>query len=60
MKNRKLPKEVLIYQCDEANGEPIYGVATTVDDIPADADGQTVGVYTLNHESTFHIRRQLK
>jgi hypothetical protein len=55
----KLPKEILVYQCDEVDGEPLYAVALKVDDIPEDADGECVGNYVLNRKSNFHVRREL-
>jgi len=57
---KKLPKEILVYQCDEVDGEPVYAVAINLGDIPADVDGQKVGNYVLNHEASFHVRRELK
>ena len=57
---KKLPKEILVYQYDEVDGEPVFAVALHLDDIPADADGQRVGAYFLNYETTFRIRREMK
>lgn len=59
-KAKKLPKEMLIYQYDEVDGEPVYSAVCNVDDIPEDADGQRVGVYVLNTENLFRVRRELK
>ena len=59
MKARKLPKEILIYQCDEVDGEPLYAVVLNVNEIPEDADGKKVGNYVLNQENTFRLRREL-
>jgi hypothetical protein len=60
MGKRPLPKEILVYQCDEVDGEPVYAVAHNVEEIPEDADGQKVGVYILNRPWTFRVRRELK
>ena len=57
---KKLPKEILLYQIDEADGEPVYAVAHNVDDIPEDAHGHKIGIYTLNRENIFMVRRILK
>ncbi len=57
---KQLPKEILVYQCDEVDGEPVYAVAHKVDEIPEDAHGQKVGNYVLNQQSTFRVRRELK
>lgn len=57
---KKLPVEILVYQCDEVDGEPIYAVARNVEDIPEDAAGQKVGTYSLNRSDTFRVRRELK
>jgi hypothetical protein len=59
-KMKKLPNEILVYQCDEIDGEPLYAVAMNVDDIPEDADGEKVGNYVLNRVSAFRVRRELK
>jgi len=56
----KLPKEILVYQCDEVDGQPVYAVALTVDEIPEDADGQKVGIYVMNRADTFRVRRELQ
>lgn len=57
--SKKLPKEILVYQCDEVDGEPIYAVARNVDEIPDDVDGCTVGNYALNRRGTFRVKREL-
>lgn len=57
---KRLPKEILVYQCDTVDGVPIYAVAQNVDEIPEDAHGQKVGVYALNREDTFRVKRELK
>ena len=59
MAKKKLPQKILLYQCDEADGEPVYAVARNADEIPEDANGQKVGVYTLNRASAFRVRREL-
>ena len=61
MAKRKLPKEVLLYVCDTDNdGEDIYAVALTLDDIPETEDGDVIGIYYLNKSHTFIVRRELK
>lgn len=57
---KNLPKEILVYQCDEVDGEPIYAVARTVNDIPEDMDGRKVAVYVMNKQYTFRVSRELK
>lgn len=57
---KKFPKEILVYQCDEVDGAPVYAVARNVDEIPEDADGQKVGIYVMNRQDTFRVRRELK
>lgn len=60
MAKKRLPKEILVYVCDTLDdGTPVYGVAANVDDIPEDSHGDKVGVYTLNRESNFRVRREL-
>jgi hypothetical protein len=59
MKN--LPKEILVWKCDETeDGSPVYSVACSVHEIPEDADGEKVGIYVLNRQSTFALKRELK
>ena len=57
---KKMPKEILVYKIDEADGEPVYAVAMHVDEIPEDADGQPVGAYVLDYQTVFRVRRELK
>lgn len=57
---KRLPKEILVYVCDEADGETIYAVAENVDQIPEEYDGSKIGVYVLNRTDTFGIKRTLK
>lgn len=60
MKKRSLPKEILVYVCDELeDGTPVYAVANNVKEIPEDADGQLIGVYYLNTTPKFKVRREL-
>ncbi len=54
-----IPQEILVYQCDEADGEPIYAVARNVDDIPENYDGTRVGVFCLNRVVAFAVKRSL-
>jgi len=56
----KLPKKILVYQCDEAEGVPIYAVAHEAADIPEEYEGAKVGTYTLTVENTFRLHRELK
>lgn len=57
---KKLPREILVYQCDECDGEPIYAVARNVDEIPEDFDGATISVFTFNKSYKFGVTRSLK
>lgn len=58
---KKLPKEILVYKCDELNdGTPVYAVATEVVEIPEDMDNEQVGVYVLNKPYRFSVKRKLK
>ena len=57
---KKLPKEILIYQCDTLeDSTPVYGVARNVDEIPEECGGDKIGVYTLNRQCRFKVRREL-
>lgn len=58
-KRKSLPKEILVYQCDEVDGEPIYAVAFSVNDISEEFAGEIVGNYTLNNTNVFSLKRQL-
>jgi len=57
---KKLPKELLVYVYDVADGQELYAVAESVDEIPEDIDGKIVGTYVLNYTATFKVRRELK
>lgn len=57
---RKLPKEILVYECDYVDGQPIYAVARNVEEIPEDQDGASVGVFVINKTYKFGIKRALK
>lgn len=57
---KTLPKEILVYECDEVDGEPVYAAARDVSEIPEEYDGVKVGVYVLNTTNVFGIRRELK
>ncbi len=57
---KRLPKEILVFQCDEAEGQPVYAVASNVDEISEEYDGATVGVYVLSTQNVFSVRRALK
>lgn len=57
----KFAKEILAYPCDyDSDGTPIIAVAKNVSEIPADCDGEKVGIYTLNRVTTFKVKRELK
>ncbi len=55
----KMPKEIIVYQCDTVEGMSIYAVARNVDEIPEDVHGDTVGVYMLSRKSKFRLKREL-
>jgi len=57
---KQLPKEILVFQSDEVDGEPIYSVALNVNEILEEYDGAKVGVYVLNTQNVFGVRRELK
>lgn len=60
MKKHKLPKEILIYVCDELDdGTPVFAVARNADEIPEDVNGEQVGVYVQNTVSTFKVHKTL-
>jgi hypothetical protein len=56
---KKMPKEILVYQCDTCDGQPIYAVARNIEEIPEDIQGETVGVYTFKQQNTFKVVRGL-
>ena len=58
-RKKVLPNEILVYQCDEVDGVAIYCVAINVDEIPEEYDGETVGVFVLNHTNVFRLKREL-
>lgn len=58
--SRKLPKEILVYECDYVDGQPIYAVARNVDEIPEEYDGAPVSVFTVNRSYKFKVSRELK
>jgi hypothetical protein len=60
MKLRRLPKKILVYQCDEVDGVPIFAVAMRVEDIPEEAAGQRIGTYTLTDMGVFVVHRGLE
>lgn len=60
MKTPKLPSEILVYQCDMADGQPIYAVALNAQEIPEEYDGVTVGMFVLNRKYKFGVKRELK
>ena len=58
---KKLPREILVYKCDELDdGTPVYAVATKVVEIPVDMDNEQVGVYILNKLYRFSMKQELK
>ncbi len=57
----KLPKEILVYQCDTADDNvPVYAAVRNVNEIPEDVDGEKVGVYVLNTVNSFRVKRELR
>lgn len=55
-----MPKEVFIYIAQwDTDGEPLFGVAQSVDEIPPDCDNTTVGVYARSRALTFRVRKEL-
>jgi hypothetical protein len=59
MKKRNLPKEILVYQCDEVEGHPVWAVAVNLDDIPEEFSGQKIATYEIKRRSTFVVFRDL-
>lgn len=57
----KMPKKILLFVCDrEADGTPILAVATKLDEIPEDCNGDIIGEYKLITESKLIVTRELK
>ena len=60
MAKKQMPKEILVYVADVLeDGTPVYAVATDVEEIPEDVNGQRIGVYTLNTSPTFVVHRSI-
>ena len=59
MSKKELPKTIMVYVCDEVDGETIYAVAHTVEDIPEEFDGEKVGTYTLSSKGIFRVMREM-
>jgi len=59
-KKLKFPEEILVYQCDEVDGEPVYSVARRLSDISEDYDGDKIGLYVLQRVDTLRIKRELE
>jgi len=55
-----MPDLIFVYVCDCIDGEPVYAVAKSKDDIPLDSDGQKVGVYALRETLKFDVKTELK
>jgi hypothetical protein len=56
----KLQDKILVYKCGELDdGAPVYAVACNVDEIPEDVDGKQVGIYILNRQTKFKVKREL-
>ena len=56
-----MPKKILLYVCDHENdGTPILAVATKLDDISEDMNGDVVGEYELVRTSRLEVKRELK
>lgn len=56
---KKLPKEIIVYQCDEMDGETIWAVASSPDNISEDYDGELIGFYKLDATAKFVIERKI-
>ena len=57
----KMPKKILLYVCDHENdGTPILAVATKLDDISEDSNGDEIGEYELITKSRLEVKRELK
>lgn len=55
-KTRAFPKKVFIYVCHHnKKGNPCYAVATEVDEIPGDSDGEQIGSYSLESTGTLVV-----
>lgn len=59
-RKKTFPNEIFVYQIDEVEGHPVYAVATDLDAIEPDVDGERVASYFLDKEYKFSIRRELK
>jgi hypothetical protein len=55
----KLPKQLFVYLDDYNGGNPIFAVATKMDEIPEDHDSEQIGIYILNRQSKFTVTRKL-
>lgn len=60
MSKTKMPKEMMIYVFNYEDGKPQFAVAERLDEIPEDCDGNPVGSYSLNRQSSFKVKRELK
>jgi len=56
----KYPDGILVYVCDYADGEPIFAVAVSPDEIPEDISGQRVATYLLARTQKFQVERRLE
>ena len=57
----KYPNKIYVFECDwdVDENQPLYAVATTLDEIPEDQHGNKVGIYTLDCTSTITITRTI-
>lgn len=53
----KLPRQLLIYQCDEVDGKPVYAVAVALTEIPEEYVGQKVGTYERVDTGVFYVTK---
>lgn len=57
----KMPKKILLYVCDhDRDGTPLLAVATKLDEIPEDSNGDVIGEYELITQSKLDVKRELK
>jgi protein involved in sex pheromone biosynthesis len=57
---RLFPIELLVYVFDrDEDGTPMYAIATSIDEIPEENDGEEVANYVLNRVRKFSVKRLL-
>lgn len=60
MAKNSMPKEIYVYVCDKLeDGTPVYAVASHIEEIPEDTQGQRVGTYSLKDTHVFKVTRIL-